>query len=171
MLAIDKKGYGFNADQGALITSLLNSQLYRCLSAAGLAIGSVSKKTLKIVNTTTYLHNGIFKSMTTQVPVFTATTHDIAANADSVQEAVYLVCQGATSSDLCTVHMGAIATGSGNAKFPEIPSGKTVIGAVRVAVAAGATKFDATSDDLDAAHLTVTYYDIGFIHPLVDTVQ
>lgn len=171
MLAIDPKGYGSHADKGALITSLITAQLYRCLSAAGLAIGTVSKKTLKIVNTTVYLHNGIFKSMATQVPVFTATTHDIANNAASVQEAVYLVCNGATASDLCTVHMGTVATGAGVALFPDVPAGKTVIGAVRIAVAAGATLFNATTDDLDAGHLTATYYDIGYLHPLVTGAQ
>jgi hypothetical protein len=171
MLAIDRKGYAFNADQGALISSLINAQLYRCLSAPGLVIGSVSAKTLKITNTTVYLHNGIFKSMATQVPVFTATTHDIAPHATLVQEAVYLVCNGATASDICTVHMGAISSGAGTALFPDVPAGKTPIGAVRIAVAAGATLFDATTDDLSAGHITDTYYDIGFLHPLVGAAQ
>lgn len=167
METINAKGYAFMADQGALWTSLLKSLRNMALSAAGLAIGSASKKTFKIVNTVTYLSDGVFKSKTTAAVPLTATTHDIAANASSVQEACYLLTLAANGD--VTVTMGDIATGSGNAKLPELPATGTPIGYVRIAVAAGSTKFDATSDDLDAAHLTCTYVDLGFVHPLVST--
>jgi len=140
-----------------IITRLKNM----CLSAAGLVIGSGSKKKVKIANTVTYLSDRIFKSKTTAEVDFTATTHDIAANASSVQEAMYLITLSANGTP--TVTMGTVSTGAGTAKLPEIPSTGTPIGAVRVAVAAGSTIFDATSDDLDAVHLTVTYYDYGFL--------
>ena len=59
-----------------------------------------------------------------------------------------------------TLTAGTVATGSGNATVPAPPSGECMIGYVRVAVDAGATPFDATSDDLDASHLTVAYVDM-----------
>lgn len=142
---------------------------YMAVSSAGLAIGSSSKKAVKIANTVNYLHAGIFKAKTTAEVAFTATSHDIAANASTVQEAVYLL--SVIADGTVTVTMGDIATGAGNAKIPEIPSGKTPIGYVRVAVAAGSTKFDATSDDLDAAHLTVTYVNLGYLAPRFDSAQ
>lgn len=134
----------------------------QALSSAGLAIGSSSKTKVKIANTVAYLSNGVFKSKTTAEVAFTATTHDIAANADAVQEAVYLLCLAADGTPSLT--MGEIASGAGNAEVPETPSGKTPIGYLRLAVAAGATPFDASTDELDAAHLTDTYVNLGFFN-------
>ncbi|HYD82731.1 MAG TPA: hypothetical protein VEA63_01740, partial [Opitutus sp.] len=90
---------------------------------------------------------------------FTATTHDIAANASTVQERVYLYSLNAAGD--VTVTPGVVATGAGNAAFPATPAGQTPFGALRLAVAAGATPFDATTDELDEAHLTDTYYDLS----------
>ncbi|KKL93229.1 hypothetical protein LCGC14_1876820, partial [marine sediment metagenome] len=47
----------------------------------------------------------------------------------------------------------------------------TPIGYLRLAVAAGATDFDATSDDLSDGHLTDTFYSIGFLSPRFDAAQ
>ena len=132
-----------------------------CLVAAGLAIGSGSKAKVLIANTVTYLIAGIFKSKSTAEVAFTATTHDIAANASTVQEAVYTMSLQADGTP--TLTMGTIATGAGNAVVPAGPSTEAVIGYVRIAMDAGATPFDATSDDLDAGHLTATYYDAAFV--------
>lgn len=159
------------AHQGLMdrLDAITDSVRYMALSTPGLAIGAVSKKKILIANTVSYLHNGVFKSKTTAEVAFTATTHDIPANADSVQEAVYMVCLAADGTP--SVHMGTIATGANNALLPEVPAGKTPIGYVRIAIAAGATKFDATSDDLDAAHITDTYVDLGYVHPRFDAAQ
>lgn len=141
----------------------------RAFTSGGLAIGSSSKAKVKIVNTVTYLSSGIFKSKTTAEVAFTATTHDITNSTTSVQEAVYLMTLAADGTP--TLTMGAIATGAGNAKFPERPATGTPIGAVRIAIAAGATPFDASTDELDAAHVTDTYYDLGYFAPRFDSVQ
>ena len=137
------------------LTAVYNILNYLCLSPAGLVIGSTSKKEIKIASTTAYLNGGVFCSKTTAEVAFTVTTHDIAPSATLVQEAVYVLSLDAAGT--ATVTMGAIASGAGNAVVPATPAGGTAIGYVRIAVAAGATKFDATSDDLDAAHLTATY--------------
>lgn len=133
------------------------------LSSAGMAIGTTSKKAVKVANTVAYLNGGEFKSKTTAEVAFTATTHDIPANANAVQEACYLVCLNAGGT--LSMAMGNIASGAGNAKWPDAPSGLTPIGGVRIAIAAGATPFDASSDDLDAGHITDTYYNFGFFTP------
>lgn len=129
-------------------------------SAGGLAIGSTSKKTFRTVNTITYTSGFVVRTKAAAAAIaLTDNTHDIAASASSAQEAVYLVCLNAAGD--FSVTMGAVATGAGNAKIPDVPAGLTPVGMVRIRVAAGATSFAATGDDLDAAHLTCTYSDIN----------
>jgi len=148
----------------------LNTNLkYRALTIPTLAISGTATQ-FKFTSTCTYLHNGIFKSQgATDNIAFTATTHDIAADADTVQEACYLLCLNATGT--ATVHMGDIASGSGNALLPEIPTALTPIGYVRVTVAAGTDDFDATTDDLSETWITDTYVNLGFLSPRFDTTQ
>ena len=135
---------------------LRNRFLNRGCTNPGLVIGSTSKKEVKIANTFAFLKDGVWKSKSSAEVAFTATTHDIAASASNVREAVYLLTIAANGT--VTITKGTESSGAGTAKIPELPSDSAVVmGYVRVAVAAGATKFDATSDDLDAAHLTVTY--------------
>jgi hypothetical protein len=152
-----------------LYDGLLHRVKNMALSTGGLAIGSSSKAKVKIASTVNYLSDGVFKTKTTAEVAFTATTHDIAANAASVQEACYLLTLAANGDP--TLTMGAIATGSGNALLPEIPATGTPIGYVRIAIAAGSTKFDASTDELDAAHITDTYVDLGFVAPKFGAAQ
>jgi len=165
-----KKTEGFSHQAFMDMFDELNTNLkYRALVDPGIAIGSSDASKIKITNTVKYLHNGIFKSKSTAETAFTATTHDIEADADEVQEACYLVCLNAAGT--VTIHMGEIASGSGNALLPEIPTGLTPIGYLRLAVEAGSTDFDASSDDLSDSHLTDTYYSFGFLSPRFDAAQ
>lgn len=138
-----------------LANSLKSAMLNACYSNAGLAIGATSpKKGVTIANTVTYTQNGVFKTKTTGEVAFTATAHDIAADASVVREAVYLIT---LNNGTPAITKGVTASGSGKAVVPDPPAGHAPIGHVRIAVAAGATSFDATTDNLDAGHLTVTY--------------
>lgn len=128
-----------------------------CVAAAGLTIGSASKLKVKIANTVTYAIDGVLKSKTTAEVAFTATTHDITANAGAIQEAVYLL--SLDTDGTATITKGTTATGAGNATVPATPASQCAIGYLRLAVAAGSTDFDATTDELDEAHLTDTYVD------------
>lgn len=148
----------------------VNTRLkYQCLSDPGVAIGTSSAAKVKITNTTAFLFNGVFGSKATAEVAFTATTHDIAASASAVQEAMYLLSFSDVSGTP-VLTMGTIASGSGSAVLPEIPAAHTPIGAVRVAVAAGSTKFDASTDLLSAAHITDTYYSFGYLAPRFDAI-
>jgi hypothetical protein len=128
-------------------------------SAGGLAIGSVSKKTFRTVNTITYTSGFVVRTKAAAAIALTDNTHDIAASTSSAQEAVYLVCLNAAGD--FSVTMGTVASGAGNAKIPDVPAGLTPVGMVRIRVAAGTAPFAATGDDLDAPHLTCTYSDIN----------
>lgn len=154
-----------------LVDTLHTEQSYRALSSPGLGIGTTAAGKVKIASTTVYLHDGVFKSKTTAEVAFTATVHDIPAAAGSIQEACYLVCLAADGTP--SLVMGDIATGAGAAKLPEVSAyaGLTPIGYLRLAVAAGATDFNASTDELSAAHLTDTYVNLGYLAPRFDEVQ
>ena len=138
-----------------LVNEMKTADKYRAFTSPGLAIGTTGNTAVKIANTVVYLNNGVFCSKTPAEVAFTATTHDIAPNALTVREACYLITLAANGTP--TITKGTTATGAGNATVPATPSGGTPIGYVRIAVAAGALPFDATTDALNAAHLTVTY--------------
>ncbi len=149
--------------------SLNTAMRNQCLSNPGIVIGTGSAAMVKIGSTTVFTSGGEFKSKTTAEVAFTATTHDIAAHATLVQEAMYMVMLAADGTP--SLVMGAIASGSGAAVLPERPATGTPIGAVRVAVAAGATPFDASTDLLSAGHITDTYYNFGYVAPRFDAIQ
>lgn len=132
---------------------------YRVVSLPGLAIGSTSAAKVKITNATQIIVNGVGATVSAAEVAFTATTHDITADASAVQEAVYLL--SADSAGTVTITKGTTASGAGKALIPATPAGETAIGYVRIAVEVGATDFDATTDLLSASHLTDTYVDLG----------
>ena len=126
-----------------------------------MAIGSGSKKKILIANTFSYLCAGVPKNKTTAEVVFTNATHDITANASAARERWYLLSIVADGTVTVTPGVqGAVGAGT----IPATPSfssgGAVPIGLVKVEVAAGVTNFAATDDDLDAGHLTATYYNL-----------
>jgi hypothetical protein len=151
----------------ALANSLRGAVKDLCLSPPGLSIGTLSTSAVKIANTVTYLSGGVFKSKSPAEVAFTPVVHNIPANASAVQEAVYVVTLDGSGTP--TLTMGMIATGAGLAPIPTPPADQTVIGYVRIAVAAGATSFTAGTTALNNAALTVTYTDAAFL-PVADAV-
>ena len=137
-----------------------------CVTSPGLAIGTADKKKVKIVNTFLFWDSAstLPKFKATAEVAFTATTHDIAADAGAAQERWYLLSIVAAGTVTITAgKAGAVGAGT----FPATPSGGTPIGAVRLEIAAGATIFDATTDELDEAHITDEYYNfVGVANPL-----
>lgn len=159
----------------SLIESILESQRFRALTDPGLAIGSSSKKEVLVGANTTYLYDGVFKSFTSAEVAFTATEHDIPADASTAQQRLYVIGVDDAGSEI--VVPGAVAD-SGSALLPEwselVDSDGnriTPFGVVDITVDAGATPFNATTDDLDASHLTVEYTDYGYIFPKFGEAQ
>lgn len=126
------------------------------LNPALLAIGTVSKKEVAHGTFTKSVGGAVAEVAAAEVG-FTATTHDITADPNKVQEAIYLLSVDAAGT--VTITKGATAD-EGAAVPPALPAGEAPLGTVKIKVAAGATDFDATTDDLDAAHLTTTFTDI-----------
>ena len=139
----------------AMTPKIMNMALGKPL----LAIGTSSAAAIKITNAFHLLVGGSPTTVAAAEKAFTATTHDIPANASLVQEAVYLL--SADNAGAVTLTMGTIADGAGNATIPSTPANQVAFGYLRLAVAAGATDFDATTDLLSAGHLTDTYVDLS----------
>lgn len=146
-------GAGISND--ALI-GLLRAVKCRGMADAGIVIGTGSAAKVKWGNSIVAAVNGKIVTVTTNEVAFTATSDDIAASATTVREAVYLVLVDAAGT--VSLYKGTEASGSGQAAWPACPADKACVGAVRVAVAAGSTPFDASTDLLSAAHITDTYY-------------
>jgi len=92
---------------------------------------------------------------------FTATTDDITADAAKIQEATYLVYL--SDAGVITVLKGATAD-EDLSVCPDLPAGAYgKMGEVLIQVAAGATNFDASTDELDEAHLTVVFTDADML--------
>ena len=124
-----------------------------CLSDPALAIGSTKAQ----------VANGAFnyqiagmryaKAAVAAGTAFTATTHDIA---DGSARAFTLSIDAAGT---ITITPGTAAVGT-TATAPATPAGEAKMG--EVLIAADGAIFDATTDDLDASHLTVTYTDYNY---------
>ena len=138
-----------------------------CVTSPGLAIGSGSKKKVLVGNTFLFWDSAstLPKKKTTAEIDFTATTHDVVANGSAAQERWYLF--SIVAAGTVTITVGGASAAVGAATFPATPAGGTPIGAMRIEVAAGATDFDATTDELDEAHITDEYYNfVGVANPL-----
>lgn len=141
-----------------LVNDLRTAMLNRTHTKAGLAIGTDKTKVL-IANTVQFSIAGVAYTKTTAEIAFTATTHDITAHATLDQERVYLYV--IDSAGTVTIVASDQASGAGNAEIPATPANKVAIGYLRLVNAAGVTIFDATTDELDEAHLTDTYVDLA----------
>lgn len=140
------------------LIGLLKTVKCHGLASAGVVIGTSSAAQVKWGSSIVASVNGKIVTVTTNEVAFTATTHDIAASASVVREAVYAVCVDAAGT--VTLVKGTESSGAGTALWPAAPTDKAVVGGVRVAVAAGATPFDASTDLLSAGHITDTYYNV-----------
>lgn len=132
-----------------IIGQLNNQGGMAIVGSPALAIGSVSKA--KILNGAfTVVRNGVVSTIASAETAFTATTHDIADG----KEAIFLVYLD--SSNAITLLKGDDAAAD-EAVCPDTPDGGLKIGEVKISVT-GAI-FNASTDDLDAAHITDTYTD------------
>lgn len=130
-----------------IIEQLNNQGGMAVVGSPALAIGSSSKA--KILNGAfTVVRNGVVSTIASTETAFTATTHDIADG----KEAIFLVYLD--SSNAIKLLKGDDADAD-EAVCPDTPNGGLKIGEVKISVT-GAI-FNATTDDLDAGHITDTY--------------
>lgn len=125
----------------------------RCTASPNFRIGTTSAKALKSDAFSAYL-GGVAVPVAAVETAFTATTHDVAAD----KEARFLVC--CSRAGVLTLVKGADAV-AGASVDPAATADTVVVG--RVTIVTVGSAFDATTDDLDAAHLTVTYEDLGVV--------
>ncbi len=125
-------------------------------SAAGLTIGSSSKKAIKIANTVKALIGGVPVAKTTAEVAFIATTHDV-ANGKYANFLLSLKADGTV-----TVTKGADADTAAAAVIPSTPANEVAIGLVQIHPT-GTGVFDATSTDLDDATVVPNAVYLDFV--------
>jgi hypothetical protein len=132
------------------IIELANAQGGQAImSSPALAIGSVSKA--KVLNGAfTVVRDGVISTIAGGETAFTATTHDLLA----LTGAVYLIYLD--SANAIKILKGTATTGGTGAVCPATPAGGLKIGEVKI-VCANEAIFDATTTELDAQDLTVSY--------------
>jgi hypothetical protein len=119
-----------------------------CLTSPALKIGTSSKKAVRNNSAFSFTDDGVTETKAAAETAFTATTHDVASDKEAIF--VLSIATGGT----ITITKGDDAE-IGQAVAPDTPTGEAKIGEVKIATS-GDT-FDATTDDLDATWLTVTY--------------
>jgi hypothetical protein len=138
---------------------IANMSLYKAVLAIG--SGSAAKVLITTGATGVYMIEGKqYVSPASQEVAFTATTDDIAPDADTAQEKTYLVMIDSAGTGSI---LGGDQADIGESLAPEPPATKCVLGKVVLSIAAGTTKFDASTDLLSASHITDTYTDLGFL--------
>lgn len=138
----------FNALRADLIKALSGDYL---ISAPGLAIGST--KAQVATDAFDFAVNGMPEAKTAVAAgtAFTATTHDVTGG--SSNSFLLSIATGGT----ITITMGTEAVGTTPGTAATLPTGEVALGTVVIYSAAAG--FDATTTELDAADLTVTYTD------------
>lgn len=126
--------------------------------APNLAIGTTSKKEVKHDAFDVEIRGQVVSVSAGEV-AFTATTHDIADPDADPRESYYALSVGTGGTVVITKGSDAAADA---ATKPAGAAGEVVIGWVKIQHD-GTAIFDATTNDLDAAHLTATFEDAPFV--------
>lgn len=153
----------------------------RCYTKGVLAINAGSAATVKTTNALVYSVDGIQYTKAALAAQAITVTHNLlglpVSGASASGPAAYVqpanttaiyvvalnaagtvaVVQGGYNGQQITLPGGIVRTSKG--ENPDVPVDYTVIGALKVAL--GATTFTAGTTALDAANVTVTYYDLS----------
>jgi hypothetical protein len=144
---------------------------YRNHTAATLAINGAGAATFKTTSAYAYTNDGIYKSKTALAAQAFSSGHAVQGTS---QTRYYVV--GLDGSGTVTTYQGAApntnaitealvngqAASSVKGSLPDVPNGVTPVGLIKV-VTDSATTFTPGTTALDAAGLTVTFYDIALI--------
>ena len=129
-----------------------------------IGIGTTSKAKVKVLTQIDFLYHGKLKSVAANTEVaFTATDDDITADADTDQDRTYLLVSNGTTTKL----VAGVQADTGLSEDPseDLIGDNTVLGRIVLTVADGSTDFDASTDELDAAHITDVYEMEGLYAP------
>ncbi len=153
-----------------------------CLTKATLDINGAGAATIKNTGTTTYLVDGVFKTKVALSAQSIAPTHDQLGNPVSSANPAYVQPAAKTAIYVVALNAGgtvAIVQGgyagqeyqnvfnkeervTSTGACPPLPAGYVAIGALKVATGASTT-FTPGTTLLDAAGITVTYFDLAFL--------
>lgn len=163
MKTFDKSHADFKANIADGLDMILDFVANMC-TAGTVGIGTASKAKVKVLTAISFMYHGVPKKIAAATEVaFTATTDDITADADTVQERTYLLVSNGTTNKL--VAGDQADTGLSQDPSEALIGDNAVVGRVVLQIAAGSTDFDASTDLLDAAHITDVYESVGLYAP------
>jgi hypothetical protein len=143
---------------------------YRNMTAAVLAINAASAATFKTTNAYVYLSDGLFKAKTALAAQAFTAGHAVQAIGQTMYYAVGLDSAGAvTTYQGAPASAAAISAALANGQsatsvpgsVPDVPNGITAVGLIKVVTTSAA--FTPGTTALDAAGITVTFYDIALL--------
>lgn len=132
---------GSNASERATLTKIQSAIVDMLLTTGGLAIGTSSKKAVKIANTIYALVNGVMVKKTTAEVAIAGTVTNAKFN-------VYVLSM--TSDGTVTATMGTEGASIGAVVFPTVPADSCVLGFV-IVNPTGTGNFVGGTTDLDDA--------------------
>ena len=155
-----------SAAQSAVVQLLGNM----CLTKGVLAINAASAATIKTTNALVYTVDGVLYSKAAlSAQALTVISGGTAFYVQPVSSTVYYVVAVNAAGTVITVQgdftgrdLSIPYVGRGDGFVPDVPAGYTAIGMFKV-VTNGSTTFTPATTALDAAGVTVTYYDIGVL--------
>ena len=163
MKTFDKSHADFKANLASGFDMILDFVANMTVGGS-IGIGTTSKAKVKVLTQIDFLYHGKLKSVAANTEVaFTATTDDITADATTDQDRTYLLVSNGTTTKL----VAGVQADTGLSEDPSeaLIGDNTVLGRVVLTVAAGETDFDASTDLLDAAHITDVYEMEGLYAP------
>lgn len=143
---------------------------YRNTSAATLAINAASAATFKTTGAYAYLVDGVYKAKAALAAQAFSAGHAV----QPIGQTIYYVV-GLDSAGTVTTYQGAAASANAMAaavqlgqsaasvpgSIPDVPNGVTPVGLIKVVTTSAA--FTPGTTALDAAGITVTFYDIAVL--------
>lgn len=140
------------AGLGTIIEALITYLNYHVSSKAGLAIGTGVNTRVKVVNATDYVMAGVkLQLAAAQEEAFTPTDHDIADGYTAIFNLSVDVA-GAT-----TLTKGTEVLAGVTPVAPATPANELCVGTIQISPLTAI--FNASTDALNAGHLTVAYVD------------
>lgn len=144
---------------------------YRNMTAAVLAINAAGAATFKTTSAYSYLVDGIFKSKTALAAQAFSAGHAVQAAGTTLYYTVGLDAAGnvttyqgtaPSANQIAAALMNGQAASSVPSNIADVPDGVTAVGLIKV-VTNSSTTFTPGTTLLDAAGLTVTYYDVAVL--------
>lgn len=141
---------------------MVRAMMNRPFSNAGLKQGTSSNSDIRVDNSVTYLVDGEFKSLSAKE------VSPGGSDLGNDEKCVYLVSVD-DSQNLTATQSAVVGSGENDPDIPQVPSGETPLGTVKVETNSSTTYTPGT-DSLGKSGVTVTYTDMAWPNTGKDSI-